>query len=160
MTPAPAIGPAQRPAPPPPPPPDTTQPREEISRGCAGYPCHRQPAAAAPGLSHQACYIGSGQLPTFSEWVMGSGQLPTAWAVRMGSGQLPTAATSETSVSEAADSTAGAAAENASAPAKTAPAAIFFNISFLNMGWGSLTKSALPLLTHIVKWFLQRLSSI
>src|SRR4249919_1239912 len=39
-------------------PPDTTQPREEISRGCAGYPCRRQPAVAAPGLPCRACYIG------------------------------------------------------------------------------------------------------
>ncbi|MNP76299.1 hypothetical protein D3C76_1735090 [compost metagenome] len=64
---------------------------------------------------------------------MGSGQLPivvlfTSWT-RIGSGQLPMATeVPALSAIEPADRTAGAAAENARAPAKTAAAAIFFNM--------------------------------
>lgn len=85
--------------------------------------------------------MGSGQLPIAWETRMGSGQLPIAWEILIGSGQLPMLSTVLTVFAAgAAETTAGAAAENARAPAKATAAAIFFNIIFPQCESDSLRK--------------------
>ena len=148
-------------------------PRRNLPGTCRSCPSARR------DLAHRTCWIGPVTSALFT-WVgpvadvrpadHGSGRCSTAWGARMGSGQLPTAAMCETSVSEAVDSTAGAAAENASAPARTAPAAIFFNIEFLNKSRGcrSFNQVSTTLVdthckmvsTETVKHLVQRMSGI